>query len=486
MYGILVILVVLAALIYLAFRGVSLLILAPGLATVAVIATMDGPILGTYTQIFMASTGNFIIQFFPVFLLGAIFGKLMEDSGSAEVMAGTIIKALGQERAILAVVLSCAVMTYGGVSLFVVAFAVYPIAASLFRRADIPKRLIPGTIALGAFSFTMTALPGTPAIQNAIPMPFFGTSPFAAPGLGIITAAVMFVLGMWWLTYRAKALASEGYGDHPDAATDTAPVEPDKYLRERAAGEGFDLMEVPVESAPDDLPSPVVAIFPLVLVVALNLVFTFAIIPNLDTSFLATPEFGATTLEQVRGIWAVIAALVLSILVVIALNWRRLGALKRTVDDGANASLLPIFNTASLVGFGAVIASLSAFTLIRDGVLGLGGDNPLISLAIATNVLAGMTGSASGGMSIALATLGDTYLAMAEAQGISPDLLHRVAAVATGGLDTLPHNGAVITLLAICGLTHREAYLDLAMTAMLMPFIALVVLITLGTLFGSF
>jgi H+/gluconate symporter-like permease len=482
MTGILVIFAVLAALIYLAFRGVSLLILAPGLATLAVIATMDGPILGTYTQIFMASAGDFIIQFFPVFLLGAIFGKLMEDSGSAEVMANSIIKALGQRRAILAVVLSCAVMTYGGVSLFVVAFAVYPIAASLFRRADIPKRLIPATIALGAFSFTMTALPGTPAIQNAIPMPFFGTSPFAAPGLGIITAAVMFVLGMWWLTYRAKALAHEGYGAHEDADS----AQPDKHLRERAAGEGFDLMEVKPEQPPQGLPSPFVAISPLVLVVALNLVFTFIIIPNLDTSFLATPEFGATTLDQVRGIWAVIAALVISILVVIALNWRRLGELKRTVDDGANASLLPIFNTASLVGFGAVIASLSAFTLIRDGVLGIGGDNPLISLAIATNVLAGMTGSASGGMSIALSTLGDTYLAMAEAQGISPDLLHRVAAVATGGLDTLPHNGAVITLLAICGLTHRQAYFDLAMAAMLVPFVALVVLITLGTLFGSF
>ncbi|MFP4362176.1 MAG: GntP family permease [Alphaproteobacteria bacterium] len=486
MYGIVVILLVLAALIYLAFRGVSLLILAPGLATLAVVATLDLPILATYTQIFMAATGNFIIQFFPVFLLGAIFGKLMEDSGSAEVMANAIIKRLGQERAILAVVLSCAVMTYGGVSLFVVAFAVYPIAASLFRRADIPKRLIPGTIALGAFSFTMTALPGTPAIQNAIPMPFFGTSPFAAPGLGIITAGVMFVLGMWWLTYRAKALAHEGYGEHPDAASDVAAPRPDKHLRERAAGEGFDLIEVPVEAAPEDLPSPVVAIFPLVLVVALNLLFTFLVIPNLDTAYLATPEFGATTLEQVRGLWAVIAALVISILVVIAFNRGRLGALERTVDDGANASLLPIFNTASLVGFGAVIASLSAFALIRDGVLGLGGDNPLISLAIATNVLAGMTGSASGGMSIALATLGDTYLAMAEAQGISPELLHRVAAVATGGLDTLPHNGAVITLLAICGLSHRQAYFDLAMAAMVVPFVALVVLITLGTVFGSF
>jgi len=223
-----------------------------------------------------------------------------------------------------------------------------------------------------------------------------------------------------------------------------------------------------------------------VLVIAINLLFTFVIIPNMDTEFLALPLYGETSIEEVRGIWSVIAALVLSLLVVIATNWKRLPKLTQSVDNGANASLLPIFNTASLVGFGAVIASLAAFVLIRETVVGLGGDNPLISLAIAVNVLAGMTGSASGGMSIALSTLGDTYLEMAYAQGISPELLHRVTAVATGGLDTLPHNGAVITLLAITGLTHRQAYFDLAMTAMLAPFLSLIVLITLGTLFGSF
>lgn len=481
MLGIAVIIVVLILLIYLAYRGISLLILAPALATLAVIGTQDGPIIASYVQVFMAAAGTFITQYFPVFLLGAVFGKLMEDSGSAEVLANSIIRLLGADRAILAVVLSCAIMTYGGVSLFVVAFAVYPIAAALFRQGNIPKRLIPATIALGAFSFTMTALPGTPAIQNAIPMPFFGTTPFAAPGLGIITALVMFVLGMAWLTYRANRLAPEGYGDHPDARPG-----PDKHLRERAAGEGFDLMEVPVAEQPKNPPSAFVATLPLVLVITLNLVFTFVVIPALDTSYLALPLYGETSIEEVGGIWAVVASLTLSLLVVIALNWNRLPRLKESVDNGANASLLPIFSTASLVGFGTVIATLSAFALIRDAVVDLGGDNPLISLAIAVNVLAGMTGSASGGMSIALSTLGETYLEMANAQGINPELLHRVTAVATGGLDTLPQNGAVITLLAICGLTHRESYFDLAMAAMLVPFIALIVLITLGTLFGSF
>jgi H+/gluconate symporter-like permease len=481
MLGIAVILVTLALLIYLAYRGVSLLILAPALAVFAVVASLEGRVLASYTQVFMGSTADFIALYFPVFLLGAVFGKLMEDSGSAEVLANAIIRRLGNGRAILAVVLSCAVMTYGGVSLFVVAFAVYPIAASLFRQANLPKRLMPATIALGAFTFTMTALPGTPAIQNAIPMPYFGTSPFAAPGLGIITAAVMFALGMAWLQYRARRLAAEGYGEHADAS-----FAPDKALRERAAGEGFDLMELQVEQRPVGPPPVAIAVLPLVLVIAINLVFTFVVIPRMDTAYLALPLYGETDIGQLRGIWSVIAALVLSLLALVASNWQRLGGLKQSIDNGANASLLPIFNTASLVGFGAVIASLGAFVLIRDAVVGVGGDNPLISLAIGVNVLAGMTGSASGGMSIALSTLGDTYLEMARTHGIDPDLMHRVTAVATGGLDTLPHNGAVITLLAITGLTHRQAYFDLAVTAMAIPFVSLIVLITLGSLFGSF
>jgi len=487
MIGIVAIVVALVLLMYLAYRGLSLLLLAPSLAVLVALVSMEAPLFASYTQVFMGAAGDFIVKYFPLFLLGAVFGKLMEDSGSAEVLAQAIIKWLGDTKAILAVVLSCAVMTYGGVSLFVVAFAVYPIAAALFRKADLPKRLVPGTIALGAFTFTMTALPGTPAIQNAIPMPYFGTSPFAAPGLGILTGLVMLVLGQLWLNYRAAqaSAAGEGYGDHPDDAPD-ANITKDKGLRERASGEGFDLSELPREERPPGVPSLGIALLPIVLVIALNLLFTAVIIPAMDTDYLAQPEYGATSIDSVRGVWSIIAALVISILVLVAANRSRLPKLTATVDSGANASLLPIFNTASLVGFGAVVASLTAFTVISEWVTSVGGDNPLISLAIAVNLLAGMTGSASGGMSIALATLGDTYVAMGQAAGISPELMHRVTAVATGGLDALPHNGAVITLLSICGLTHRQAYLDIAVVALVVPIISLVFLITVGTLVGTF
>nr|WP_217630599.1 GntP family permease [Rhodobacter capsulatus] len=457
--GILVILLALGALIYFAYRGLSLLLLAPAMAMLAVLFAEGGPLLASYTQIFMQATGGFIIQYFPLFLLGAVFGKLMEASGSARVLADGIIRGLGPSRAILAVILSCAAMTYGGVSLFVVAFAVWPIASALFREADLPRMLIPATIALGAFTFTMTALPGTPAIQNAIPMPYFGTTPFAAPGLGLITGALMLGLGWGWLEYRARALGP-GYGD---------------------------LSEIDPEPETGDAPGLAVAAAPLLLVLALNLGFTFLVIPAMDTGYLALPEFGATDADALRGVWSIIAALTLASLALVGMNWRRLATgLSETLDDGARNALKPIFNTASLVGFGAVIASLSAFGLIRDWVVTIGGDNPLISLAVGTSLLAGMTGSASGGMSIALSTLGETYLAMGQAAGVSPDLLHRVTAVATGGLDALPHNGAVITLLTICGLTHREAYRDIFVVAVAIPVVALVVLVVSGTMLGSF
>lgn len=458
--GIAVIVLALGALVYLAYRGVSLLLLAPAMALFAVTASEGGPVLASYTQVFMVATGGFIIQYFPLFLLGAVFGKLMEASGGAQVLADGIIHRLGAARAIPAVILCCAVMTYGGVSLFVVAFAVYPIAAALFRQTDVPKVLIPAAIALGAFTFTMTALPGTPAIQNAIPMPYFGTTPYAAPGLGILTGAVMLLLGWLWLERRARTLGP-GYGVRDDAPPDTERM-----------------------SSP---PTVAIAALPLGLVILLNLSFTFLIIPALDTAYLAQPEYGATDVGALRGVWSIIAALTLSSVSLVMLNLGRLrSTLGDTLDRGASDSLKPIFNTASLVGFGAVIASLSAFAVIRDWVVTVGGDNPLISLAIGTSLLAGMTGSASGGMSIALSTLGETYLQMGEEAGISPALLHRVTAVATGGLDALPHNGAVITLLTICGLTHREAYRDIAVVAVVIPILALVLLIVLGTLFGSF
>jgi H+/gluconate symporter-like permease len=209
------------------------------------------------------------------------------------------------------------------------------------------------------------------------------------------------------------------------------------------------------------------------------------VLPRIDAGFLGEPRWGGTSLEAVSGVWAVAVALTAAILILVAANWQRLTALRLTMDAGANASVLPVLSVASLVGFGAVVAAMPAFAAVRDWVLSIGG-GPLVSLAAATNILAALTGSASGGLTIALDALGATYLQLASEVGIAPALLHRVAVIGAGTLDSLPHNGAVVTLLAICGATHRESYLDIFMVAIVGALLALAAVIGLGTAFGSF
>jgi H+/gluconate symporter-like permease len=485
--GLLGILVALGLLIFFAYRGWSILLLAPAAAILAA-ALAGEPLLAHWTQTFMASAAQFVMQFFPIFLLGALFGKLMEDSGSVSSIAKFMTERLGHERAVLAVVLAGAIVTYGGVSLFVAFFVIAPMAHQLFRSAAIPRRLMPAAIALGTTTFTMSALPGTPAIQNAIPMPFFGTTPFAAPGLGIIAAIVMFGFGMWWLG-RAEASArakGEGYGDAAPGPDDAEHAAEDLVVRERATtASTFDPPEATHGRPSDQGPPIALAALPLIIVVAVNLAMSFFVLPRMDGSFLAHPEWGATSLAAVGGVWAVVTALFVAIVVLVAINHRRLPALRDSMDAGANASVLPVLSVASLVGFGSVVAALPAFALVRDWVLGIEG-GPLVSLAVATNVLASLTGSASGGLTIALDALGATYLKIAHEQGIDPGLLHRVAVIGAGTLDSLPHNGAVVTLLAVCNSTHRESYMDIVMVSIVGGLLALAVVIVLGSAVGSF
>jgi H+/gluconate symporter-like permease len=474
----------LAGLMWLSFRGWSVLVLAPVAGLIAAIAAGE-PLLAHWTQTYMGAAAGFLAQFFPLFLLGAVFGKLMEDSGSVGAIAEFMTEKLGPKRAILAVVLAGALVTYGGVSLFVAFFVIGPMAQALFRAADIPGRLMPAAIALGTSTFTMTALPGTPAIQNAIPMPFFGTTPFAAPGLGVIAAAIMLGFGLWWLA-RAEAAArrrGEGYGAMAVAADQAAD---DLLVRERATTAGaFDPPEVHRSRHTPDQPGIAMATLPLGVVVLVNLAMSMLVLPRLDTTFLAEERWGAIPLASVSGVWSVIVALASAILVLVVINRRRVPSLRDTVDAGANASALPVLSVASLVGFGAIVAAMPAFALVRDWVLSIGG-GPLVSLAVSTNILAALTGSASGGLTIALDALGGTYLQLAVELGIDPALMHRVAVIGAGTLDSLPHNGAVVTLLAVCGSTHKQSYFDIVMVAIVGALVALVAVIVIGTIFGSF
>jgi H+/gluconate symporter-like permease len=428
----------LAFLMFVAYRGFSVILFAPVAALGAVLLTDPALVPPTFTGLFMDKMVGFVKNYFPVFLLGAVFGKVIELSGFSKAIVRAVIGLVGRERAILSIVLVGALLTYGGVSLFVVVFAVYPFAAEMFRQGNIPKRLIPATIALSALSFTMDALPGTPQIQNIIPTTFFGTTAWAAPVLGVLGSLFTLGIGLFYLEWRRRRAAGEGYGTG--------------HRNE------------PVAVSEEVLVHPGIAILPLVVVGVSNLVLTRLIPVFYGSTFdLSLPGLAApisTNVGSVAAIWAVQGALLLGILTVLVFAFRRVAERFAEGTQAAVAgSLLAAMNTASEYGFGAVIAALPGFVVIADMLRAV--PDPLVNTAVTVNVLAGITGSASGGMSIALAAMADQFKAAAEAANIPFEVLHRVAAMASGGMDSLPHNGAVITLLAVTGLTHREAYGDI-------------------------
>ena len=435
-------LIVVASLVFLmlvAYRGYSVILFAPVAALGAVLLTDPAWVAPMFSTVFMKKMAGFVESYFPVFMLGAVFGKVIELSGFSKAIVASVIRVLGSSRAMLAIVLVCALLTYGGVSLFVVVFAVYPFAAEMFRQGGIPKRLIPGTIALGAFSFTMDALPGSPQIQNIIPTTFFQTNTWAAPWLGLIGSVFILVVGMAYLEWRRRAAA--------------------------AAGEGYgtDLRNEPEPFEETNLPNPWIALSPLVVVGVTNRLFT-GLVPKFYGSSYEMALAGAkpvlTDVGKAGAIWAVEAALLLGILTVLVFAWKPVVSRFAEGTKAAVAgALLASMNTASEYGFGGVIAALPGFIVIADALKAI--PHPLVNAAVTVTTLAGITGSASGGMSIALAAMADTFIANAQAAGIPLEVFHRVAAMASGGMDTLPHNGAVITLLSVSGLTHRQSYGDI-------------------------
>ncbi len=448
--GMIGLLVAIGFLVYMAFKGHSIIVVAPIAAMVALLFSygLKGHFMASYTITYMEGFANYAKNYFPIYLLGAIFAKLMDISGNALSIAQFCTKKLGKSRAVLSVVLTCALLTYGGVSLFVVAFVMLPVAVALFREADVPKRLIPGCIALGAFTFTMTALPGSPQVQNTIPMQYFGTDSFAAPGMGIIASVIMFALGMVWLTYRTN--------------------------KAKASGEGYGVHEEKQEEINGNIPGIVMAVIPILIILVINLILSKIVYPSVDGSYME--EFGST-LEANSGTWSVLIGMLVSILFIIVSNF---GKIKEKIKEGLKTSaidsLTPLVNSCAVVGFGSVVKVLPIFAVVSGAVLGLSA-LPLLSEVISVNLLCAMTASASGGLSAALEVMGDTFLK----SGIDPQVLHRLASICSGGLDNLPYNGATVTVIALCGMTHKKSYLDMFMVATVIPIIASIVIMVLGS-----
>jgi H+/gluconate symporter-like permease len=441
----------LALLIWLTIRGVHILIAAP-IAAALVVATSGiawfPPLAAEgdpdYMTAYMAGFTSFFAAWFPMFLLGAIFGEVMGASGAAASVAHWVIGKIGTRHAVLAVVAACAVLTYGGVSVFIVAFSVYALAVHLFRGADLPRRFIPAALAFGSVTFTMTSA-GSPEIQNLIPMPFLGTTAYAAWEVSLVVAIAMAAMGHVWLQWMVKRAVARG---------------------ERFEGRDTD------DPAPDEaaMPSPLLSILPLIVVLA-----TFLILQFPEATGLAGIILPPASLDK----WALVGALGAGLAAALLVGMRKRHEMGGAFTRGAAGSVIAITNTCAVVGFGAVAQLSPAFHQALAAVQTLPGD-PLIGAAIAVTVIAGLTGSASGGQTIALPLIAPHYLA----EGANPDELHRVVAISSGALDSLPHNGYVVTTIrAICRETHARAYPAVAALTVIVPTVGLALALMLFTIF---
>ncbi|MGE7022953.1 GntP family permease [Solibacillus cecembensis] len=426
MWSLITIVISLVLLIVLALRGYSIIIIAP-VVSLFVMVTNGFPILETFQETYMSGFINYVKNYFLIFLFAAIFGKLMDDSGAARQIANLLLKVVGKDskyKVLVAIMIICAFLTYGGISLFVVIFAVLPIAKPLFKELEIPWHLFMAPFFTGIGTFTMTMLPGTPSVQNIIPTKYLGTTVTAAPLLGIIAAVFVIAINLWYMKYALKR--SEARGE-----TYSGMKNPDNDEKES-------LKDI---YAGRKLPNPILSLIPpIALLVTLNLF-------------------------EVPIIYTLMGVVVLTTI----LFWKNIEIKKETINNGTTSAILPIINTSADVGYGAVIAITAGFTIFNDVMTDIPG-SPLISLFIATTALAGITGSSSGGLGIAMEALSQTYLNL----GLNPEAMHRVAAVASGGLDSLPHNGAVITILVASKLTHKEAYKHIFAVSVIAPLIAAV------------
>ncbi len=450
MFGLIGLLCGLGLLIWLALRDVNI-IFAAVLCALVVIVTNGLPFAESLTQSFtVGELGAFTFagRFFLLFAAGAVFGKIMGDSHAATSIAMALVRSLGAHRALWITVLACALLTYGGVVVFVVIFAMYPLGLRLLKEANIPKRLFCGALALGAGTFTLTALPGTPSIHNVIPTLTLGTDLFAAPLLGLFGGGLMFALGMAYLEReRVKAQqAGEGFEPGP---RDVIP----------------DLTEIE-----KDVPHPVLAIFPLALVIATILAPRLAQMAGVEG--VAIVEFASSQ----PVLWPSIA-LVLASLVAIALFPAVRKTPLQTMGLGTQDAILPLMATSAVIGFGGVVAQTQGFALFTDLVVN-SGLPPHLSMFAAASTVSGITGSSSGGLQIFMATLAEPYLAL----GIEPDELHRLVAMASGGFDSLPHCGAVIAMLTITQLTHKQAYKEVGVVTVIVPVVATLATIVLAML----
>lgn len=428
------------AIVYLSIKEIHIVIAAPIATIIVLIANhmnLVDYILGTGKNNFMGALGNYIMSFFAIFLLGSILAKLMEESGATVSIAEFILKKMGTDkpyRVLLAIFIVSFTLTYGGISLFVVMFAIIPLARTLFKKLNIAWNLIQVPLWLGMATVTMTVLPGTPAIQNIIPIQYLNTSLTAAAIPSIAGAIGCIIFGLLYMKYVLNKSLKKGENYSTYATEEHTTVTEQK------------------------LPSFIASILPLIVLVLIA---------------ISGSIFGNEFVKKNIIYVALIIAIFLSVFLFRHFVPNKIQALQ----SGVNGSIGPIFATASAVAFGAVIMVTPGFNIFNQLILSIPG-NPLISLTVLTSTMAGVTGSSSGALGIVMPNFAQYYLNA----GLNPELIHRVAAVASNILTIVPQSGVLLTFLSLAKLTHKTGFKDTFIVVCVGSTIAEIIIITLGLL----
>ncbi len=413
-------------------RGVNIFVIALFCSSIVALTSNIGlydALKGNYMQGFV----TFFQNNFLIFLTGTIMGKVMEITNGAKAIAKMIVEKFGTKMALISIPLACGIIAYGGVSVFVASFAVFPIALEVFKESNYPRRFIPAALTFGCSTFAMVA-PGAPQIQNAVPTETLGTDLMAGTIVGFISAFVILVVGSIILMKMVS--------------------------KAKANGEVFVAKEMDVFKEDEKYPNGILALVPLILtIVMINL--------KVDGKALLPLEVGV---------------FIGSILVLILLNkYQDNKKILYYLGEASKSSVTSIANTCAVVGFGAVVQSTVAFPVIVDAMINMPG--PIYaSAALGTTVIAGVCGSASGGLGIAAPLLGPIYLS----RGASAAALHRTMTISSAALDSLPHNGYIVTVTnGLANETHKDAYMPVFWLTVVTPFIGSVVAVVLFTLFPN-
>ena len=391
------------------------------------------PVVSTMTGDYMTGFANFVKSSWLMLLLGAILSKVMDITGAARSIASFIIGKLGVKFAIPAIVIAGGLLTYGGVSAMVSCFALYPITLAVFREADMPRKLIPATIGAGIFTW-VTMLPGNPQVQNIIPSSFLPTNAMAAPVVGVVCGVFTLALILVYLMWESNRARKNGEGFIVDEETSKVLAKTDEM------------------EANGKLPNVVLAILPIVCV---------AVVLNV--------------LKQDISV-----ALLSGIVLCCILFFKNITGVQKMLTDAVSSAAVTTINASAIVAIGSVVKAAPGFNQIVNGILNFStsGGNPLIIFGIATTLLCGLNASGMGGLSTTLSVLAEPFMAM----GVNPAIMHRIGVIASVGLDSLPHSGGIVAVLAISGVSYKEGYKYLFVVTVVITLLALALALVLGNI----